>query len=221
MKYIIMSDLKYISTKKMSEIKKYMFIKVILILFYYFNNIIFIESLLGLNLNIKSVEIISLFPYLINTIFDYYIIIKIIEKDMQYMYSIIFTRIKVSNWLLSKIISYILIVAIIKMLEYSIVAVLFGFNNVLLHYYLLELFYGLIIETIVIFCYLFRQKKVVFSLLLILSFILIPKTLLALKRNVYLIIIVSVIINCVIFLFSSHKNNSFFYLVGGAYDKNK
>ena len=221
MKYIICSDLNFLSLKRMSEAKKYLVVKIIMYLFFCFNNMIFIESALGLNFEIKSIDFISLFPYLINTIFCYYMIIKIIEKDMNNMYSTIFTRLPVYKWLFSKIFSYVLMLMIIKLFEYVLVILLFSFNNSLIEYYIIEIVYGMLIETAVIICYLFQKNKWSFCIILILSFILIPKTLIDMKNYILPISAGIIIINLILILIAYYKNNTFFNLIGGAYDRNK
>ena len=48
-----------------------------------------------------------------------------------------------------------------------------------------------------------------------------PKTIINLQESKLLIIIIALIINMLIIIFSFNKNNSFINLIGGTYDKNK
>ena len=148
-------------------------------------------------------------------------ILKIIELDTPPLTYNIFSRIRAYKWLIIKIIIYLFIIIIIKLIEYIIIIILFSYSNVLINYFILEIAYALLIESTVIISYLFCSDKKIYTILLITSFILMPKTIINLQEYKLLIIIIALIINMLIIIFSFNKNNSFINLIGGTYDKNR
>lgn len=221
MSYIIICDVKFLISKKINVSVLYLFLMVILFLFSK-NTLIPVSEILGINLKIESITMISLFSYLISTLTYVYIFVKILEKDMEYMYSIVFTRISSSKWLISKIISYSIIVSILKLIEYLLLLFFFRIDiHLIFVYFVCEITYCLMIETIVLFVNLFKKKKIIYFILIIASIVIIPKNILSTSDKIIYIWIISIAINVAIFLFSYLRNNTFFSLIGGIYDRNK
>lgn len=221
MKYLIINDLNALILNKKSDLKKYILVKIVIYLSLSIMNIKSLETILGFNYIPNNPNILSLSLYLISTLFDYFIILKIIEKDTQPVNYNVFSRIKSYKWLISKIFIYLLIITIIKLIEYTTITLLFSYSNLLTNYFILEITYASLIETVVIICYLFRSNKMIYTILLIISFILIPKTVINIQKYEMLILIIAIIINMLIIIFSIYKNNSFINLIGGTYDRNK
>lgn len=221
MKYQIIKDLNTLIFNKKSELKKYIFIIILIYIVLWLMNIKSLDTILGLNYIPNNPNVLSLSLYLISTLLDYYIILKIIEIDTQPLNYNIFSRIKAYKWLIIKIIIYLFIIIIIKLIEYIIIIILFSYSNVLINYFILEIAYALLIESTVIISYLFCSDKKIYTILLITSFILMPKTIINLQEYKLLIIIIALIINMLIIIFSFNKNNSFINLIGGTYDKNR
>lgn len=221
MSSIIKGDIKFLISKKINILIIYILMMLIIFIFSK-NTLIPIKDILGINFNTASISLIPMFSYMISILTIIYIFLKVLEKDMEYMYSIIFTRITSSKWLVSKIISYLIIILILKLAEYSLFMILYKVEiNMVFYYFICEITYYLMIETIILFVNLFKKKRNIYYILIILSIIIIPKNILSIADILMYIVIISVIINIIIFMFSYLRNNTFFSLIGGIYDRNK
>lgn len=218
---IVFSDFKFIINKKLNIFVLYLSMHTLIFILFRNINSGF-ENILGLNLDFNNFNLIDFLSFLLNDITYIFIFMKLLEKDMEYMYSVIFSRLKVSNWLLSKFISFFCIIGLLKLLDYFLFFVIMKVSVSLVFKYLwVELLNIMLIDVFILLVNLFKKNKILYCISIFAMIVLLPKNIMLLYNYKYLIIGTFIVINGILYGFSRFRNNMFFNLYGGSYDRNK
>lgn len=221
LKSIMVSDFKFIMNRRINYLIVYLILHILIFLLY--RNVRGgYDLFLGLNFKFSNFNIISFLTFTFSEITYIFILIKLLEKDMEYMYSVIFSRLNISKWFLSKICSFLIIVFTLKVIDYTMFYLIFNVSlSLVFRYLFVEILNILLIEVVILIISLFKKKKYLYFMLFILMIILLPKNIVSLYDYRYIIISIFLVFNCIMYLISRFRNNTIFNLIGGSYDRNK
>lgn len=218
---VIISDTKYLINKKLNIVIIYLLVH--FLLFYFFRNIkTDYEFMFGLNVDFNNFYIIYFLSFVFNEVTYIFILVKLFEKDLEYMYSVIFSRLRISNWFISKILSFLFIILFLKLVDYSVFYLFFRLDLfIVIKYLVSDILNILIIQMFITIISLLKKNKYLYIISFILMVILLPKNILSLYDYKFIILFMFIVVNGAFIFISKLKNNTIFNLIGGSYDRNK
>lgn len=168
-----------------------------------------INSTMGTMVSFTNLRVTELLMYLLMVCFYTFLVADIYVKDICYQLDNIFLRMNPNIWYLKKTILFIIIVFIIKVIQYLPVYFILGLfgNNVfdlnILWLFLIDFSYIIFIQFSFLFIYmfsvLFKRGKILSLLLLIIFIVLIPKNIWSLKDKILYIIFFILLIQFLVY----------------------
>lgn len=220
MKYIIINDLEYLIHHKKKFLLLLLGVPVIIGLIYSIyvmdsDKVIYVS--LGNHYRISESLPVELVMYIFNLCMYIYLVFDIYIKDLNYQLDHIFLRISLSRWFFNKTCLFLIIIFVLKLLEYGLVGVGISFFSdisflKIFHFGIIDFLYIITIQLLLlvlyVVCRIIYAPKSIVLLLTIFLLVIIPKDIIAFsfKTSWLLFIIIGCIFfNCILLKFFGSK----------------
>ena len=209
MKYFIKNDVDYLLKKRLKILIIMMAFPVLIAWVNVKSGCDFRQTIIAsLGLSIKDGGgFLTLIAYLFNITIYLFLAVDIYIKDIRYQLDNLFLRMKLSNWYLKKSILFIIYMFIFKILQHVILSLFiyaFGIKGIdisSLYLFTYDFIYILVLQSIFMLVYSgymrFKNLKLVFVLIQILTLIIIPKDIVMIKGNGVITVVLIILVTFV------------------------
>lgn len=209
MKYFIRNDFDYLLKKRLRILIIMMIFPVLIAWVNVKSGYNFTQTIIAsLGLSIKDGGgFLTLIAYLFNITIYLFLAVDIYIKDIRYQLDNLFLRMKLSDWYLKKSVLFVVYMFILKLLQHVILSLFIyvfgnkGINISSLYLFIYDFIYIIVLQSIFMLVYSgymrFKKFKLVFVLIQLLTFIIIPKDIIMLKGKIVITTILVVLITLV------------------------